>query len=636
MKRNHLLAAVAYMCAAAVSCTEKPADNIGGETDEPELEVIPVAPTVPSDIASIYELNNGDSSENSCSDTWKNSSLELSYTAAFPASSGVLATMPHRLPNGDLIIVYASEGPEGVVIYSVSGESVKKLSTEPKKVCSFNGTGSQVSLSLTNFSAGNASDGTGKTMLAYSDGKSIFALFSEDNGNSWSEAKTVLTADGNTAIGTRISAVDNKGASQIYYSRKDYSKVSTTGVNDEAVKMVESKNGGDGWSDYHVAGKMVGEDADGQIIYGEGNPGATVLNANRGMALAMNTYGEDISDGSSVSFAFDETGKWAGSSTGVKYPIDRSDCIFANGTNPLMCQFHSGETVLSYIEKGNQLVLRTGNSIGRNFEVGPENRQLKISATAGGNANGSKLTDSYGMAAVSSHTLVVTTADAVTEYILNHKINASKFTPSIDGNNEDWKDVTEALFLNGGEAQLSMRFAYSDDWFFVLAERLDEEIGSDDSIELIFQKGDGTGEPFSVKLTPNLEKSALECTNKAVGLRSNINIKIEGKRNGYIAEFGIHRSLLKPVDGRILFNAFIKDNGAAAGSGATTAKGNVLNSASNSYETCFNGLTRSNYGKWIPIDLKEFVQPDPEPVPDISEAFIDGPSWSTGSSINPW
>lgn len=633
MKRHNLFLPV-FLCAAVVSCTEKPADNNGGEVEEPDIEVIPVAPTVPSDILSIYELNNGESSVNSCSDTWKNSSLELSYTAAFPVKGNIEATMPHILPDGTLIIVYM----DGSTIYSLSGKSVRELSSEPKEICEIDSHSGYPSLSLTNFGGNNGaaggdnpgeSGGNTKTMIAYSDLNNIIVLFSEDNGNSWSEPKTIFTAGGGADFGMRISAVNNNGALQIYYSYIDVNKASTDGINNEVVKMLESVDGGVSWSDYNVAGKKVGEDAHGYTIYAEGNPAAMVLNAGRGIALAMNTYGED----GGVSFAFDESGKWTGDSKSAKYPIDRSDCLFPSCYNPQLCQFRSGETVLGYVESGSKLVLRTGNSIGRNFEVGPENRQLKTNANAGGEIYGARLQDSYGIAAASSHTLVVTTAESVAEYILNHKINASNFTPAIDGNNEDWKGVSEALFLNGGSAQVSMRFAYSDDWFFVLAERLDDEIGNDDSIEFIFQKGDGTGEPFSVTLTPDLENSVLVCSNKAVGLRSNINKNADGKRNGYIAEFGIHRSLLKPVDGRILFNAFIKDNGTVS---KATANGNAINSASDDTETCFNGLTRSNYTKWLPIDLKEFVQPDPEPVPDISEIFNEGPSWSTGGSVNPW
>ena len=72
-------------------------------------------------------------------------------------------------------------------------------------------------------------------------------------------------------------------------------------------------------------------------------------------------------------------------------------------------------------------------------------------------------------------------------------------TPVIDADNSDWSAVSDALFIGSvfhkGRVPL---FAYDAENVYCLVERLDKDLTTDDSMELIFQGGDATGTPLKI------------------------------------------------------------------------------------------------------------------------------------------
>ena len=87
------------------------------------------------------------------------------------------------------------------------------------------------------------------------------------------------------------------------------------------------------------------------------------------------------------------------------------------------------------------------------------------------------------------------------QFVLNHRINASGMTPVIDADNSDWSAVSDALFIGSvSTTQAVFRFAYDAENVYCLVERLDKDLTTDDSMELIFQGGDATGTPLKISL----------------------------------------------------------------------------------------------------------------------------------------
>lgn len=74
------------------------------------------------------------------------------------------------------------------------------------------------------------------------------------------------------------------------------------------------------------------------------------------------------------------------------------------------------------------------------------------------------------------------------QFVLNHRINASGMTPVIDADNSDWSAVSDALFIGSvSTTQAVFRFAYDAENVYCLVERLDKDLTTDDSMELIFR-----------------------------------------------------------------------------------------------------------------------------------------------------
>lgn len=228
------------------------------------------------------------------------------------------------------------------------------------------------------------------------------------------------------------------------------------------------------------------------------------------------------------------TGNMEGPSEILKY--------FIGGSGPYLGQFPSGETLLSYA--GNNWYLRLGNETGRDL-----NKQPFLSPYPG--------TAHWGnLELENAHTMLGTVAYfhgtpedpeyetvrdiIVTRFRLNHRIDIPAATPTLDGDNSDWKENTDAFFLGSeSRTQCAFRFCYDDDWVYTLIDCLSEDFDlSGNSIDLYFSDGNNVSSIRNLRVT---------CTANDIKAESGLGAELQAQvypGNGYVAELRIPRAAL--------------------------------------------------------------------------------------------
>src|SRR5690606_6298209 len=67
------------------------------------------------------------------------------------------------------------------------------------------------------------------------------------------------------------------------------------------------------------------------------------------------------------------------------------------------------------------------------------------------------------------------------KFLLNHRIHAVQRSVKVDGDNSDWKNTDEALFVGEkSQAQATLRIAADNDSVYFLVEVLDHILSKDD------------------------------------------------------------------------------------------------------------------------------------------------------------
>ncbi|MBO4447819.1 MAG: exo-alpha-sialidase [Bacteroidales bacterium] len=188
-----------------------------------------------------------------------------------------------------------------------------------------------------------------------------------------------------------------------------------------------------------------------------------------------------------------EDSSWPTTLTGqMEGPAQRIQYMFG-GSGPYLAQFPSGETLLSY--SGLNWYLRLGNETGSDL-----NKQPFFTPYAG--------TSHWGnLELENSHTVLGTSARfhgtpedpiyeqqrdiLVAKFRLNHRIDIPRFTPVLDGKNNDWDDNTDAFFLGSeSQCQCCFRFCYDDNYLYSLTDCLDENLSDGpEHIRLYFSDG---------------------------------------------------------------------------------------------------------------------------------------------------
>ncbi|MBP5302274.1 MAG: hypothetical protein J6Y88_03400, partial [Bacteroidales bacterium] len=159
-----------------------------------------------------------------------------------------------------------------------------------------------------------------------------------------------------------------------------------------------------------------------------------------------------------------------------------------------------------------------------------------------------------------------------------HRVDAPYDHVRVDGNNIEWGNNTDALFLGSdSQAQCSFRFAYDERYLYVLAEYLDEELIPRDNIRLLFSNGQ-TGEGlFETVISCGFDGKIL--TGGEVMASS---YREEGR--GYLVEMAIPRIDLPFIEDRVFLYAEIRKVGVT---------------------DHFTEMTETQYGRWMPIRIKQ-------------------------------
>ncbi len=507
------------LCCACSGGTDVPSDT-NLQTDSSAAEDTTDSTTEIPDvyIHAFSELNTKEHSPDSHKDVWDKSCLEENArdynTYEGIAALGINGYYPRvkKLNDGRYMLIFHN-GDYGGSVYvafasdigrfsapteifgSVQLDGETKLYMTPDAVQMPNG---RIIAVCSYRSSSSYSSDIGKNGIA--------VRYSDDGGKTWSEQKTVykgtnwepsLLSTGTEEV--KLMFTSTAQSVELYGFDNRYGVVGMLSSADNGATWTPNVTESP-WAAQIIAQRYLGME-DGMLRMTDQMPVATVLN-NGTTVLAVEEQinqksGNTVDKIFSLGFAYSKN-----AFADVSLKIDQpgpADAIHNafSGAGPYIRQFLSGETVLTYHWSGT-FYYRLGDSSAKTWRT-----QTDVFDKAG----------HWGSVEVDgSHSCVMTIGKQtyglyLTRLYLNHKINAQKSTPVLDGNGNDWT-ADEAWFVGSdSQAQCSIRFAHDDEKIYILAERLDEYIESSDSISVIID--DGTqGGFYTIKVAPDTKLSA--------------------------------------------------------------------------------------------------------------------------------
>ena len=220
----------------------------------------------------------------------------------------------------------------------------------------------------------------------------------------------------------------------------------------------------------------------------------TLCNGKSLLAVEVSTFtkGFDISLATS-----EEGGKWRA----LNFEEEGPDTIIhsiCDGMGPYLATFPSGEVYLTY-HQGTSAYFRMlspdGTAWGKEARALPGTGGIWCSNLLVGShevitACQVKYGDRYGIQIGHSY--------------LNHRTNAGKMTPKVDGLAADWANNTDALFVGDkSQAQITVQTAHDAGNIYFLVNRLDNYLRSGDEVMLNI----GVGEKQYYRVTAKLDGS---------------------------------------------------------------------------------------------------------------------------------
>ena len=301
------------------------------------------------------------------------------------------------------------------------------------------------------------------------------------------------------------------------YGYQSYKRSSSVG-------MITSSDGGKTWTPNvtaddtnHYAAKRIYQQYVGDMtIDGEEVPFFSgqmpgVVELTNGRIMMVCEVEPMAKDGMTISAAFsDENGNWRDLAIDEEGPDTSENSVF-KGAAPTLTRFASGEVLLTYnaavtAADGAKGVLftRVLNKEGSNIASATP---VDFFGTTDGGTSGF-WSSSY---AVDSHTAILsmsyistTQPDDLAEgdtphrmiYVgkgrLNHTVNALHKNMVADGNLQEWKQCTEALFVGSDSAvQATFRFAYDSENVYVAIDRTDSSNNKLDTQYVMIATSDG-------------------------------------------------------------------------------------------------------------------------------------------------
>ncbi len=353
--------------------------------------------------------------------------------------------------------------------------------------------------------------------------------------------------------------------------------------------LIVSNDNGQTWTPsfgnapYRVIRQQFGEQS-GVGLFTDQMPGVIKLNNSNELAAAMESYNN--ASNYYLSLAYSGTdGEWTHLLETEEGPADRNNYIFA-GAAPSLAQFPSGETVLSY-NTASLFSMRLGDTTARTFgePYTPFSKTGYWSTIA--------IIDPHQLIG-SMHT---SGALMLARFSLNHRIAATHRTVSVNGDNADWADTDEALFVGQkSQAQATLRCSSDENNLYFLVEVLDEEISQDDYVSIFLSPPTSNGQLNADARRIRVSHSGLKSTDSYGGgwLETDMDVSVGSSYDGtlsdnsdtdhgYLVEIAVPKSEFNLSAGDLLVNFSLFD----------TQGG----------EDAIAGTAGNSTDRWIPLSL---------------------------------
>ncbi|MBQ3900732.1 MAG: hypothetical protein II736_03315 [Clostridia bacterium] len=397
---------------------------------------------------------------------------------------------------------------------------------------------------------------------------------SSDNGKTWTPIEVIYVG-----VNWEPYVYQTKsGEVQVFFTQisPKIAQENTTGSS--GVGMIRSTDGGKTWTPNvteapyraHTVAQLLTKTENGVKIFSDQMPSVIELHSGK-MAMAVEDRYPAASgkDTYSLSMIYSED-NWA---TSVGYdeqgPKNRKTKMFS-AAGPYLAQFPSGEVLLTY-HWANALYYRFSNGDATGYAAAQKafsdcgfwgsslidgDRRVIISTNKRTNAGESNETDTL----------------RVARFYLNHALTAKKHTVTVDGRSGEWDENTETFFLGSeSQAQTSIGTAYDGEYFYLLAETLDQYVTSGDKVAFYLSNGarafyrilvnaDGTATVSYDDGSAGFGASLKEKKDAGVLTAAAVSGKIddpEGTDNGYVIEVAIPASQIDLSEGKLSFNAIL-------------------------------------------------------------------------------
>lgn len=567
------------------------------DDDEPRSPGADIGESTTLDITPMYKLNQGTHAINSHAEDYASSSIKLDYRTMATYGPEVTTVdkifYPRikRMANGEYIMFFQNAQVSSTTFYAIG----KDLNTwEPaKKFLS--------AYSITNALGAKDTKGfctTDAVVLANGDivtatshratkgygqtptDNGITVVRSTDNGRTWSEP--IMVYQGTNYEPYLLQR--KSGRIEIYFSQSR-PQISS---NHSGTAMVWSDDNGLTWSPsygsepYTVIRTQRGE-LNGNPLWTDQMPSVAELNVSGRLAAATEAY---LDETYNISMAYsDESGEFPrieGNGTG---PSERNIKMWA-GAAPYLKQFPSGETLLTYNAAQSRFYGCVGDANAKNFGTSEV-----LFPGVSGYWGATDIDSDHSFAGIYRNGGNI----ILGRFFLNHAIDASARSVTVDGDNSEWTAQDDAIFTGSkGQAQATLRCATDGKRLYFLVEVLDDDISKDDYINILLSPMTATGKINSEARRIKIASYGLKSTDQYAGGWHEIGMDVKvatahdgtvgdpsDADHGYIAEASVALSDLPVKDGRLLVNLVLFD--AASG------------------EDAVSPTTDRSLAKWIPI-----------------------------------
>jgi hypothetical protein len=341
--------------------------------------------------------------------------------------------------------------------------------------------------------------------------------------------------------------------------------------------MVRSTDGGTTWepalgdTPYRVMRKTWWNAPLNMYCYTYQMPVGVIRNGSKQFVFAMESCNQRVvqSDGTTqdeFSIAIvrsNEDGSW-NYLTGeeITPKSQRIDSLSDRGGGPYLAQFPSGEMLVSYTNSSYFQQMRIGNIDGTKFGV--EFAGLPGKGIWDCLCRKSPHQMISSMRNVSNGKDNATIALAV--YNLNHAIKASSHAVKVDGNNSDWVNTDDALFVGSKcQAQATLRCAADNDNYYFLVEVLDQTLSEKDFANIMLSPANAnlSAKALRVRVGCNGLKSTDHYSNGWSAAEFNVKATVafdgtptdnSDTDNGFLAEISIPRSAIELTGNKLYVN----------------------------------------------------------------------------------